>query len=206
VILNSAKFGSKDLKKAKYDVDPLEDGRWNATASSSRPREADQRDARGKPPRHARKDCAARTCRALGVLYWLYNRDMQPTLDSIERQVRQEAASRRRQHRRPQGRLQLRDHDRGLPDAPTRSSRPGCRAAPTATSWATRRCASARRREPQARVCRSCSAATRSRRRATSCISCRSYKHHGVMTFQAEDEIAAVVRRDRREYAGQISA
>ena len=77
--------------------------------------------------------------------------------------------------------------------------------APTATSPATtpwRWASSPRRRRP---ACRCSSAAIRSRRRPTSCTSCRMYKDFGVMTFQAEDEIAAITSAIGAAYGGALA-
>ena len=62
-----------------------------------------------------------------------------------------------------------------------------------------------RRRGAAAPAGRCSSAPTRSRRPATSCTSCRRYKHFGVYTFQAEDEIAGVGAALGAAFGGAIA-
>ena len=142
---------------------------------------------------HPRRPTAARTSSRSGLVYWLYERAAGPTLNWIQEKFAKNPSIAEANITRAQGRLQLRRDDRGL-----RRSLPGaegdsCRPARTARSPATRRSrcglvAAA----PSWPASRCSTAATRSRRRATSCTSSPSYKHFGVTTFQAEDEIAAI--------------
>ena len=59
---------------------------------------------------------------------------------------------------------------------------------------------------PSAAGCRSSSAATRSRRRRDILHELSTYKNFGVITFQAEDEIAAIALGDRRRRSPARSA
>ena len=80
---------------------------------------------------------------ALGLMFWLYERSMDPTIALDRPEVRRAADRRRGEHAGAQGRLRVRRDDRDVPhDVP----RPEGEAAPrarTATSRATRRRASA---------------------------------------------------------------
>ena len=80
-----------------------------------------------------------RTCSRSGLLSWMYSRPYESTISVPGAQVRRPARAGRGEHRRVQGRLELRRDDRGLRASATRSSRPRCRRATTATSPATRR-------------------------------------------------------------------
>jgi 2-oxoglutarate ferredoxin oxidoreductase subunit alpha len=84
LILNSAKFKELDLKKARYDVDPRRDGSLDGfrvieidlakmVRETLKDSELDQRS----------KD-RCKNMFPLGVLYWLYNRDVDSTLKAID--------------------------------------------------------------------------------------------------------------------------
>ena len=84
LIVDTSRFRPNDLKKAKWDTNPLEDG----SLSHYRLIEVDLQ----KLIQDALKDTsldnrAKERCRnmtALGILYWLYSRDLEPTIQFLE--------------------------------------------------------------------------------------------------------------------------
>ncbi|MFT7624975.1 MAG: 2-oxoglutarate ferredoxin oxidoreductase subunit alpha [Myxococcota bacterium] len=83
LILNSDGFSKNDLKKVGYETNPLEDGSLNEWIVHKIPLESMTLEAvkdLGLPTRTA-KMC--KNFLALGLTYWLYNRPIQNTLDFI---------------------------------------------------------------------------------------------------------------------------
>ena len=193
LIVNTDEFTEANLKKAGYAREP---------AGGRQPRRlprdqgADHQHERARARRTAastRKQIdRSKNFFALGLMFWLYERPLEPTIRWIEEkfaknpQVRDaniatlkagynfgETAELFPVHYRvPKAHLTpgtLPQHHRQRGDG-ARLPRP-------------------RRSSP---ACRCSTAATRSRRPATSCTSWRSFKNFGVKTFQAEDEIAAI--------------
>jgi 2-oxoglutarate ferredoxin oxidoreductase subunit alpha len=85
LIMNTAKFRASDLKKAKYDSNPLEDG----TLDGYRVVEVDLEKLTHETLKETElsktdKD-RCKNMFALGMLYWLYNRDVEPTLEALDK-------------------------------------------------------------------------------------------------------------------------
>jgi 2-oxoglutarate ferredoxin oxidoreductase subunit alpha len=84
LILNTASWKPVDLKKAKYDKDPREDGSlapWRVVEvdleqQTRRTLEGVDLDVRTKD--------RCKNMFALGILYWLYHRDLEPTLRALD--------------------------------------------------------------------------------------------------------------------------
>jgi 2-oxoglutarate/2-oxoacid ferredoxin oxidoreductase subunit alpha len=115
------------------------------------------------------------------MMYWLYNRPLEPTMKLARREVREGKPELAEANKRAQGGLQLRRDHRDVRRAVRGADPRGSRRARTATSPGTPRVAlgfvAAATKAPASRCS---SAATRSPRRATSCTSCRQYKNFGV--------------------------
>jgi 2-oxoglutarate ferredoxin oxidoreductase subunit alpha len=83
LILNTASFSALDLKKAKYDKDP----RTDETLSGYRTIEIDlelrTREALAALTLDQRSKDRCKNMYALGILYWMYHRDMDPTIKQI---------------------------------------------------------------------------------------------------------------------------
>ena len=85
LILNTSRFRPIDLKKAKYDANPLEDGSLDGYRVIQVDLEKlTQETLKGSDLDHRSKS-RCKNMFALGMLYWLYNRDVEPTLESLDR-------------------------------------------------------------------------------------------------------------------------
>ena len=201
LIVNTDAFTDKNLEKAPATrQNPLEDGiARRLPRLQGRHHRHDAQGDRGPAASNKRTAVAARTSSRSGLVYWLYNRDARAHGRSGS------TTSSARSPRSPKptcARSRPAITTARPPSCSTTATRSAKRQdrspAAIATSPATRRSASASSPRPSSRGCSCSSAATRSRRRRTSCTARRRYKHFGVTTFQAEDEIAAVCVGDRR--------
>ncbi len=84
LIVNTAKFRATDLKKAKYDSNPLEDGSIDGYRVIQVDLEKLTRGALEESPLDTRSKDRCKNMFALGILYWLYNRDLEPTLKYLD--------------------------------------------------------------------------------------------------------------------------
>ncbi|MBL8722593.1 MAG: 2-oxoacid:acceptor oxidoreductase subunit alpha [Planctomycetes bacterium] len=83
LLLNTASFGALDLKKAKYEKDPRTDGSLAAWRVIEVDLEARTREALASSPLDTRGKDRCKNMYALGILYWMFHRDMGPTLKNI---------------------------------------------------------------------------------------------------------------------------
>lgn len=83
LLLNTASFGALDLKKAKYEKDPRTDGSLAAWRVIEVDLEARTREALANSPLDTRGKDRCKNMYALGILYWMFHRDMEPTLKNI---------------------------------------------------------------------------------------------------------------------------
>ena len=150
---------------------------------------------------------------ALGLLSWMYGRPAETTLELARAEVRRQAGDLRRERRGVQGRIQLRRDHRAV-----RALVPGQGRAGRARHLPQHRgvhgaVVGIGRGQPSGAGCRCSTRAIRSRRPPSCCTSSRRHKNFGVITLQAEDEIAAAnmalgaafaghLGRDRDERAG----
>ena len=141
---------------------------------------------------------------ALGMCYWLYNRPMDATLQVARRQVQEQAGAGRGQQAGHEGGLRLLRRHRGLPGRATRSRRPSSspgiyRNISGNTALALGFVAAAQQAglplfqgsypiTPASDILHELS----------------MYKEFGVMTFQAEDEIAAITSAIGAAYGGAL--
>ena len=84
LILNTANFRESDLRKAKYDVDPREDGSLDGYRLVEIDLVKLNREALKDSPLDNRSKDRCKNMFALGILYWLYNREVEPTVQSIQ--------------------------------------------------------------------------------------------------------------------------
>ncbi len=92
IILNSDRFGKNDLRKAELENNPLETGELDAFRVVSIPMSSLSIKAveeLGMPKSQAEK---CKNMFALGVVSWLYERDLKPTLDWIQNKFKKEVA------------------------------------------------------------------------------------------------------------------
>ena len=84
LIVNTDAFGTSDLHKAGYKVNPLEDGSLKGYRVIRVPIDQLNREAvadvQARPPREADR---CKNFFALGLVYWLYERPLEPTLKWI---------------------------------------------------------------------------------------------------------------------------
>ncbi|MDO8348628.1 MAG: 2-oxoacid:acceptor oxidoreductase subunit alpha [Planctomycetota bacterium] len=79
LLLNTASFSALDLKKAKYDKDPRTDGTLDGWRVIEVDLEARTQEALANSPLDNRGKDRCKNMYALGILYWMYHRDMAPT-------------------------------------------------------------------------------------------------------------------------------
>ena len=84
LILNTASFSALDLKKAKYEQDPRTDGTLSGWRVIEVDLEARTREALASTALDARSKDRCKNMYALGILYWMFHRDMAPTERAIE--------------------------------------------------------------------------------------------------------------------------
>jgi 2-oxoglutarate ferredoxin oxidoreductase subunit alpha len=204
LLVNTAKFGVVDLKKARYESNPLEDG----TLAGYRVIEVDleklTRETLKDSPLDTRSKDRCKNMFALGILYWLFHRDLEPTLEFLRRKF---------------------GGKQDIVDANVLAVQAGYNYADISGIFQTAyRIAPATFMRPgtyrnvmgNQSLCLGLVAASK---RAGVRLMLGSYpitpasdilhqlsgyKHHGVTTFQAEDEIAAVCAAIGASYAGQL--
>jgi 2-oxoglutarate ferredoxin oxidoreductase subunit alpha len=88
LILNTDSWKPVDLKKAKYDRDPRTDGSLDGFRRIELDLTALTRETLKESPLDTRSRDRCRNMLALGILYWLYHRDMQPSLRFIEQKFK----------------------------------------------------------------------------------------------------------------------
>ena len=115
LILNTDAFNDRNLQKAGYESNPLEDGSLDdfhvhEVALTSMTVEA----LKGVDGITSREAERSKNFFALGLMSWLYHRPTEGTLAFIGQQVRQASRDRRGEHPRVQGGLELRRDLRGL--------------------------------------------------------------------------------------------
>ncbi len=203
LLLNTASFGALDLKKAKYDKDPRSDGTLDGWRVIEVDLEARTREALANSPLDNRGKDRCKNMYALGILYWMFHRDMAPT----EKAIAQKFA------KKPE-----------LVDANLRAMKAGYAYAETTEIFQTAyrvppapmRPGTYRNIVGNQALCLGLVAAAQ---RAGIEVFLGSYpitpasdilhqlsgyKHLGVVTFQAEDEIAAVASAIGASYAGSL--
>jgi len=79
LLLNTASFSALDLKKAKYEKDPRTDGTLDGWRVIEVDLEARTQEALANSPLDNRGKDRCKNMYALGILYWMYHRDMMPT-------------------------------------------------------------------------------------------------------------------------------
>lgn len=83
LLLNSAAFSALDLKKAKYEQDPRHDGSLAGFRLLEVDLEERTKEALAHLPLDARSKARCKNMYALGILYWMFSRDMAPTIKAI---------------------------------------------------------------------------------------------------------------------------
>ncbi|MEO6597623.1 MAG: 2-oxoacid:acceptor oxidoreductase subunit alpha, partial [Planctomycetota bacterium] len=83
LLLNTASFSALDLKKAKYEKDPRTDGSLSGCRVIEVDLEARTQEALANSPLDNRSKDRCKNMYALGILYWMYHRDMAPTERAI---------------------------------------------------------------------------------------------------------------------------
>ena len=85
LIMNTAKFRASDLKKAKYDSNPLEDGTLDGYRVVEVNLEKLTHETLKETELSKTDKDRCKNMFALGMLYWLYNRDVEPTLEALDK-------------------------------------------------------------------------------------------------------------------------
>ena len=201
LLLNTGSFGAIDLKKAKYDVDPRSDGSLAGWRVIEVDLEARTKEALASSALDARSKGRCKNMYALGILYWMFHRDMEPTIKAIEKKFA----------KKPE-----------LVEANLTAMRAGHAYAETTEIFQTAykvppaamRPGTYRNIMGNQALCLGLLAGSQKAglqiflgsypiTPASDILHQLSgYKHHGVITFQAEDEIAAVASAIGASYAG----
>jgi 2-oxoglutarate ferredoxin oxidoreductase subunit alpha len=203
LLLNTASFGALDLKKAKYDKDPRTDGSLDGWRVIEVDLEARTREALASSPLDTRGKDRCKNMYALGILYWMFHRDMEPTQKAIAQKFAKKP---------------------DLVDANLAAMKAGYAYAETTEIFQTAYRVPPAPMQPgtyrnimgNQALCLGLVAASQRAglplflgsypiTPASDILhQLSSYKHLGVVTFQAEDEIAAVCSAIGAAYAGQL--
>ena len=116
LIVNKDDFGETDLRKAQATTNPLEDHSLDGYRLFSVELTRLTRVALQELGLDAKSMDRCKNFFALGMCFWLYNRPMDSTNRWLDEKFRQEAAARRSQQARDEGRLFLLRSDRSVPD------------------------------------------------------------------------------------------
>ncbi|MCB9884920.1 MAG: 2-oxoacid:acceptor oxidoreductase subunit alpha [Planctomycetes bacterium] len=201
LLLNTGSFGALDLKKAKYDADPRSDGSLDGWRVIEVDLEARTKEALANSPLDARAKGRCKNMYALGILYWMFHRDMEPTMKAIAKKFAKKP---------------------DIVDANLTAMKAGHAYAETTEVFQTAyevapapmRAGTYRNIMGNQALCLGLVAASKKAglqiflgsypiTPASDILHQLSgYKHHGVITFQAEDEIAAVASAIGASYAG----
>ena len=141
---------------------------------------------------------------ALGLVYWLYDRPLEPTLRYIDAKFGKKPDVAEANRRALQGRLQLRRNDRSLRQPVPRRTRPSCRRASTARSPATRPLAWGLIAAAKLSGCELFYGSYPITPASDILHELARHKNFGVRTFQAEDEIAAITSAIGAAFGGAM--
>ncbi|HEX6813836.1 MAG TPA: 2-oxoacid:acceptor oxidoreductase subunit alpha [Planctomycetota bacterium] len=83
LLLNTASFSPLDLKKAKYEKDPRNDDSLSGFRVIEVDLEARTREALAHLTLDVRAKDRCKNMYALGILYWMFHRDMEPTIKAM---------------------------------------------------------------------------------------------------------------------------
>ena len=203
LLLNTASFKPTDLKKAKYEQDPREDGSLSGYRVIEVDLEARTKEALEQSPLDNRSKMRCKNMYALGILYWMFHREMEPTVKAIAAKFKKKPevveanlAAMKAGHAYAETTEVFQSAYR-VPPAPMR---PGTYRNIMGNQGLCLGLVAASKRAgvpiflgsypitPASDILHQLS----------------SYKHHGVVTFQAEDEIAAVCSAIGASYTGSI--
>ena len=205
LILNTARFRASDLRKAKYDSNPLEDGTLDGFRVIQIDLEKLTRETLKDSSLDQRSKDRCKNMFALGVLYWLYNRDMEPTLEALQTtfgakkpavaEANKQVVKAGYNYADIAGLFQTTYRVKKATDLPAGTYRNimGNQALCLGLVAASKKSGlpiflGSYPITPASDILHQMS----------------GYKHHGVVTFQAEDEIAAVCASIGASYAGKI--
>lgn len=91
VVVNADNFGKPNLKKAGYETNPLEDGTLSAFRTFAIPMTALTKEALKDSPLGNKEKDRCKNFFALGLMYWLYGRELEHTYGWIDRKFRSSA-------------------------------------------------------------------------------------------------------------------
>ena len=203
LLLNTASFKAIDLRKAKYDVDPRTDGSLDGFRTIEVDLEARTKEALANSALDNRSKMRCKNMYALGILYWMYHRDMDPTIKAIGVKFAKKPDI-------VEANLAAMKAGHAYAET-TEVFQTSYRVPPAAMAPGTYRNIMGNQA-----LCLGLVAASK---RADLPIflgsypitpasdilhQLSSYKHHGVVTFQAEDEIAAVASAIGASYSGKL--
>ena len=209
LIVNTDEFNTRNLKKAGYDDNPLDGSSLDGYRVYPVGLSTMTRRVLEDSPLDFKSRDRCRNFFALGMIYWLYSRPLDNTIQWLETKFAKKPDVAEANVKVMKAgynycditRASFRSASRSRPAAPARRNLPEHHGQLSRNSVSA--CVAGRRRRP---ACSSSSAATPSLRRVTSCTSSRRYKNYGVVTtFQAEDEIAAICASIGAAYRRQRS-
>ncbi|MFK7742836.1 MAG: 2-oxoacid:acceptor oxidoreductase subunit alpha, partial [Planctomycetota bacterium] len=203
LLLNTASFKALDLKKAKYEVDPRTDGSLDGYRLIEVDLTERTKEALKDSPLDNRGKDRCKNMYALGMLYWLFHREMAPTEKAIAQKFQKKpdvvAAN-----------LKVMKAGHAYAET-TEVFQAAYKVAPAKLEPGTYRNIMGNQG-----LCLGLVAASKQcgvplflgsypiTPASDVLHQLSGYKHHGVITFQAEDEIAAVCAAIGASYAGQI--
>ncbi|MFO1052379.1 MAG: 2-oxoacid:acceptor oxidoreductase subunit alpha [Planctomycetota bacterium] len=204
LIVDTTSFGAVDLKKAKYDKNPLEDGSLDGYRVIALELQRLTREALAETTLDTRSKDRCKNMYALGIVSWLFHRDLQPTIHFLRSKFASKAEIAEANVKVLEAGYTFADvsglFQSAYKVAPATFMKPG----------------TYRNVMGNQALCLGLVAASKKSGLRIMLGSypitpasdilhqLSTYKHHGITTFQAEDEIAAVCAAIGASYGGQL--
>ena len=204
LIVDSDGFAKRDLRTGRLTTNPLDDGTLGRLSGLPVDMTRLTRLAVEELGLGTKEADRCRNFFAMGLVFWLYDRSLEPTLRFIVEKFGRRPDDRRGEPPGPAGRLQLRRNDRGLRQPLSRRSGAAAAGRCTATSPATRPLAWGLMAAAKLSGCELFYASYPITPASDILHELSKRKNFGVRTFQAEDEIAAVTAAIGAAFGGAM--
>ena len=204
LIVDTSSFGPVDLKKAKYDKNPLEDGSLDGYRVIPLELQRLTREALAGTTLDTRSKDRCKNIYALGIVSWLFHRDLAPTIQFLRTKFATKAEIAEANVKALEAGYTFADVS-GLFQstyrvAPATFMRPGTYRNVMGNQALCLGLVAAAKKSGLRLVLGSYPITPAS----DILHQLSGYKHHGIVTFQAEDEIAAVGAAIGASYGGQL--
>ena len=206
IIADEGEFTARNLAKAGYEQNPLEDGslaRWQLLAFNISQLTLDAVKPFGLGNKEALR---CKNMWTLGLALWMFDRDRQPIVDWLNTKfAKAPELAEANIAALNAGHAYGETVEIGAPVRQHRIAAAPAEPGPLSHRYRRRIAGAGPGRRVRSLPASRCSSAPiRSRRRARCCTICRGSRNSEITTFQAEDEIAAICAAIGASYAGQL--